>query len=229
MTSSPRVPLGPGDYAPDFALPAVNRDGVVALEDYRGRCPVLIGLFRGLHCPFCRRQIVALQITRDKVAHQGVEVLAIVNTRLERARSYFQYRPTRVLLAADANRETHQAFGLPKIEVVPDETSFYELKWPYTTSRALLATLRFNPTGELPEPMNGFHAEEILNKADGFQHTEIDREMIAAHSPQLPAHFLIDFAGVIRWAYIGGFEDPNEWATFPKDSDFVTAVQALSH
>ena len=51
------MPLGEGDPAPDFALPAVNRDGQITLDDYRGRSPVLIGLFRGLHCPFCRRQI----------------------------------------------------------------------------------------------------------------------------------------------------------------------------
>ena len=47
--------LNPGDPAPDFALPAVNRDDQVSLDDYRGRSPVLVGLFRGLHCPFCRR------------------------------------------------------------------------------------------------------------------------------------------------------------------------------
>jgi peroxiredoxin len=38
-----------GDPAPSFALPAVNRDGTVSLDDYRGRSPVLVGLFRGLH------------------------------------------------------------------------------------------------------------------------------------------------------------------------------------
>ena len=43
------APLCPGDPAPDFALPAVNREGQVSLADYRGRSPVLIGLFRGLH------------------------------------------------------------------------------------------------------------------------------------------------------------------------------------
>ena len=41
--------LRPGDPAPHFALPAVNRAGQASLEDYRGRCPVLVGLFRGLH------------------------------------------------------------------------------------------------------------------------------------------------------------------------------------
>ena len=77
-------------------------------------------------------------------------------------------------------------------------------------------------------PQHGFAAEEILNKADGFQYTEIDREMIAAHAPQLPGHFLIDSLGVIRWAYECGFKDPNEWSTFPSDSKLLAAVQALS-
>jgi peroxiredoxin len=41
--------LRPGDSAPQFALPAVNREGQVSLDDYRGRSPLLLGLFRGLH------------------------------------------------------------------------------------------------------------------------------------------------------------------------------------
>jgi peroxiredoxin len=38
-----------GDHAPHFALPAVNREGQISLDDYRGRGAVLVGLFRGLH------------------------------------------------------------------------------------------------------------------------------------------------------------------------------------
>jgi peroxiredoxin len=38
-----------GDPAPHFALPAVNREGQVSLDDYRGRSSLLLGLFRGLH------------------------------------------------------------------------------------------------------------------------------------------------------------------------------------
>jgi peroxiredoxin len=41
--------LALGDPAPDFALLAVNREGQVSLDDYRGRSPVLLGLYRGLH------------------------------------------------------------------------------------------------------------------------------------------------------------------------------------
>ena len=53
-----RPSLQPGDLAPSFRLPAVNRDGMVSLEDYHGRSPVLVGLFRGLHCPFCRLELL---------------------------------------------------------------------------------------------------------------------------------------------------------------------------
>jgi peroxiredoxin len=48
-TIESRPPLQPGDRAPAFTLPAVNREGTVSLEDYRGRAAVLVGLFRGLH------------------------------------------------------------------------------------------------------------------------------------------------------------------------------------
>lgn len=49
MTTQETSPLGPGDRAPDFAVPAATGDGVVALADYRGRSPVLLALFRGLY------------------------------------------------------------------------------------------------------------------------------------------------------------------------------------
>jgi peroxiredoxin len=49
MTQQPTRPLQPGDQAPAFALPAVNRDGLISLESYYGKNGVLVGLFRGLH------------------------------------------------------------------------------------------------------------------------------------------------------------------------------------
>ena len=49
MTTNPPRPKQPGDRAPSFTLPAINREGAVSLEAYRGKRPVLVGLFRGLH------------------------------------------------------------------------------------------------------------------------------------------------------------------------------------
>lgn len=44
-----RPPVRPGEPAPDFAVPAVHREGLVSLAEYRGRSPLLLALFRGLY------------------------------------------------------------------------------------------------------------------------------------------------------------------------------------
>src|SRR5262249_23303574 len=98
MTPAPDRPLHCGDAAPDFSLPAVNREGFVPLADYHGRRPVMVGVFRGLLCPFCRRHIARRGVARDRLAQEGVATFAVVNTQLERARQYFQYRPTQMEL-----------------------------------------------------------------------------------------------------------------------------------
>src|SRR5262245_46394300 len=145
--------LQPGEAAPDFTLPAVNRDGEVSLSDYRGKGSVYVALFRGLHCPFCRRQIAGLAAMREQLAREGVEVLAVVNTPAERARQYFEYRPTPVVLAADPGVETHRAFGLGECRVLPDDTDERDLDWPRTTSVAYMAKASIDAGGELPEAM----------------------------------------------------------------------------
>jgi peroxiredoxin len=191
------MPLGPGESAPPFSLPAVNREGQVSLDDYRGRSPVLIAMFRGLHCPFCRRQLVQLGTTQDKLTAMGVETMAVVNTPLERARLYFKYRPARVLLTADPEAAIHRSFGVPAGVLVENES---EASWAEgkVTMGQLLA-VKMNPTGELPEPQNVLAAGEILNKRDGFEMTEIDQQIAAAHGLQLGGHFLLDRNGIVRW------------------------------
>ena len=43
-----------------MAAAAVNRDGDIGLADRAGRRSIPLGLFRGPHCPFCRRQGVQM-------------------------------------------------------------------------------------------------------------------------------------------------------------------------
>jgi peroxiredoxin len=215
----------PGDPAPPFALPAVNREGQVSLDDYRGRSPVLIALFRGLHCPFCRRQLVQLGTTQDKLKAFGVETMAVVNTPLERARLYFKHRPARVLLTADPAAATHRSFGVPAGVVVEKES---EASWTQgTITMGQLLAVRMNPTGELPEPQNPFAAMETLNKKDGFEMTEIDGQIAQAHGTQLTGHFLIDREGIIRWKHIECAEGIADLSQFPSDEEIVRAARAL--
>jgi peroxiredoxin len=227
-TVAPSRPLGPGDQAPRFDLPAINRDGMVALEDYRGKGAVLIGLFRGLHCPFCRRQVVQLGVTRDKLANAGVETVAIVNTPADRARQYFRYRPTRVLLAADPEVRTHQAFGLPKAGFVAEDTNPAELQWPTRTTLGIFTSGRYDASGELSQPVPILEAMDRLNQKDGFVVTETDKQVSEKHGSQFTGHFLIDAHGTIRWSRVEGQEGPNSLVNFPSDDDILAAVKAMS-
>ncbi|TIS77548.1 MAG: redoxin domain-containing protein, partial [Mesorhizobium sp.] len=126
------VPLQPGDRAPNVVLDAITQEGKIALDDFRGQKPVLVGLFRGLHCAFCRRHIAAQARLDPELREKGVESLTVVNTPIERARLYFRYHPMPNLLAAsDPERASHRAFGLPNLEFTQDDTN-----WPYKVSMA---------------------------------------------------------------------------------------------
>ena len=52
--------LQPGERAPNFVLDAITREGKIAIDDFAARSRCSVGLYRGLHCPFCRRHIAAL-------------------------------------------------------------------------------------------------------------------------------------------------------------------------
>lgn len=203
-------PARPGDTAPDFSLPAVNQPGTVSLADFRNKTGVLLGLFRGLHCPFCRRQIFHLSGIQETLGGLGIATVAVVNTPRERAELYFRYHPTRLVLLADPDARTHQAFGVPC--VVPDET---------------FAAARINPTGELPEPMHPMEANTMLNAKDGFTLTAVDEAIFAAHGTQLAGHFLIDRDGIVRWTSIEAEQGVGDLARFPSATELLAAARSL--
>lgn len=202
--------LRPGDLAPEFTLPAVAGDGNVSLAQYRGKSAVLLGLFRGLHCPFCRRQIFQLSGMHDTLAGMDITTVAVVNTPRERAQLYFRYHPVRIVLLADPEARTHQAFGVPAI--VPDES---------------FAAARINPTGELPAPMQPMEANTALNARDGFVLTKVDEEVFSTHGGQLGGHFLIDRDGIVRWTAIEGQHGMADLARFPSPGEILTAAGSL--
>lgn len=214
-TPERRPPLQPGEQAPDFTLPAVEREGTVSLADFRGRRPLLLALFRGVYCPFCRRAIAQMGITREKLQAVGVESLGIVATKPERARLFFRFRPTRLPLAADPELITHRSYGLPKPPVTPELMRD-------------LQSVRINPTGELAAPMPILEANDALNRLDGFEPTETDRDDSQRVFPQLKGQFLIDRDGIVRWVNIeGATEGLAGIGKFPTDEELLAAARAL--
>jgi len=191
------APLQPGDRAPNIVLDAITREGKIALEDYRGHSPLLVGLFRGLHCPFCRRHIAAQAQLDGALRGKGIESLTVVNTPIDRARLYFRYHPLPNLLAAsDPDRISHRAFGLPNIEFTENET-----EWPRKVGMDVVMGMNVDMPGELPRPMNRPAAAEYLNNKDGYEMTEADQRMAAAGTGQLFGQFLLDREGIVRWTF----------------------------
>lgn len=210
-----RPPVSPGQPAPDFTLPAVDREGMVSLRDYRGRSPVFLALFIGLWCPFCRRSIAQMGATEGKLKALGVETLAIVATTPENARLYFKFRPTRLRLAADPELTTHRAYGLPKPVPTPELMKALE-------------SVRINPTGELPEPLPIPEAAAALAKLDGYPESPTDKADMERQWPQLKGQFLIDRGGIVRWTAIECATDGLAGVgRLPSPEAILAAAQAL--
>ncbi|MDO3434510.1 peroxiredoxin-like family protein [Rhizobium sp. CBN3] len=218
-------PLQAGDAAPAFELASANFDGTVSLADFSGR-PFLIGFFRGLHCPFCRRQLEQLAGIEPSLRAAGVEIVAVINTPVERARLYFRHRPTPVTLLCDPDCRTHRAFGVPHAEFVPDGSS-EQPDWPYRATMAQFEAARINPTGEFSEPLQPMEANTALNAKDRFELDEADQVIFAKHATQLVGHFLVDANGIIAWAQMEALDGPSSLCIFPTAAEIVAAVGEL--
>jgi len=197
------MPVEVGQPAPSFTLPAANREGTVSLSDYRGRSPVLLALFRGLYCPFCRHQIARLAVTADKLRVGGVETLGVVATPAERSRLYFRFRAARIPLAADPDLTTHRAYGVPGTALTPEIEKIVD--------DVALAFAR--EQGIAVSPGTAHHD---LNAIDGYAPTKDDAADFVRHQAQFIGQFLIDRAGVVRWINLE--RTPGE---FPSEAELL--------
>lgn len=189
MAMTTMQPVAPGEQAPNFALPAIAGNGIISLDDYRGRSPLFLSLMLGLWCPFCRRQLAQLGTFEGRLKDMGVESLAVVATAPENARLYFKFRPIRLPMASDPELSTHRAYRIPKPEPTPDLI-------------AALDTVRVNPFGDLPEPLPISQAGKVLQEMDGYSYTPTDQVEVEKQWPQLKGLFMIDRTGIVRWAYV---------------------------
>jgi len=217
-------PLQPGDRAPNIVLDAITRQGTISLDDFGGQSPILVGLFRGLHCPFCRRHIAAQAQLDTALRQKGVECLTVVNTPIERARLYFRYHPLPNLLAAsDPERISHRAFGLPTLEFTESET-----EWPRKMGMNTVMSMRMDMPGELPEPMNPIAAADVLNSKDGYEMTETDEQMKATGQGQLFGQFLLDREGIVRWSFTEVPEGGHRMFGAPSPRELMSAASQVA-
>jgi peroxiredoxin len=181
--------LRPGDRAPDVNLPAADREGVVSLIEYQGKRPVLLALFRGLYCPFCRRQMSQLALSAERLERIGVATLAVVATAPERARLYYRFHPLRFRVGADPDLKTHRAYGLPHLPKTPAVKQIVE------AAAAEMAR-------DLGMPTMPGQASDAILRFDGFEPVESDRQDAERDQALMIGQFLVDREGIVRWVHI---------------------------
>jgi peroxiredoxin len=211
-----------GDKAAAFRVSAVNREGEAALEDYLGRTALLLGLFRGLHCPFCRRQVVQMNGYRERLRALGVEPLAVVNTEPARGRLYYGRLGLEMTVAADADWVTHRAYGLRRPQVTEGPT-----QWPDKLNVEEFLAVRVNPDGLLPEAASPLEGNDILNRKDGFELTDVDKCIQGDHGLTGAGYALIDRDGVLRWRWLQGDAGLDELVKFPTERTIFEQAEAL--
>ena len=129
-------------------------------------------------------------------------------------------------LLCDPDCRTHRAFGVPRVEVLPDGSS-EQPEWPLRTTMADFLGARINPGGEMPEPLPPMEANSALNAKDGFELDEADKTIFANHGTQLVGHFLVNADGIVGWAQIEARDGPNSLGVFPTAAEIMAAAGKL--
>lgn len=100
-----------GTQAPGFRLAAAG-GGSVALADYAGERSVLLWFSKGLHCPFCRRNMARLSQAYARFVERGAEILQITHNTEREANLYFRSYHLATPYLCDADRAVHLRYGV---------------------------------------------------------------------------------------------------------------------
>ena len=238
-TFEPRAPVRVGDPAPDFTLPAVEREGTVSLADYREKSPLLLVINRGLWCSFCRRYIVRLGSARERFHRLGIETLAIVAADPERARLYIRHRPAHVPLAADPDMATHRAYGLSMPPLTPEmEQTWKTMRLsPHETAvdPADLSGLTAAVRAEQKDPSAGADQAiplwdfiAIQRRLYPYEMTGSEQQLWSRNLTLSTGQFLVDRDGVVRWAKVQRTTDPpGGLGNYPSEEELVAAARIV--
>lgn len=239
-TVEPRAPIQVGDLAPDFTVPAVGRDGLVSLADYREKTPLFLAINRGLWCSFCRRYLVQLTSIREKLRGVDVEVLAIVATSRERAEVYVEHRPIRVPLAADPDLTTHRAYGLSMSPMTPETERSLEnmrVRLDHTAMNpaelsGLAEAVRSAPGAQALDPGQPLPIWDLAgaqNRLYPYEMTEGEKQHRARYLALSTGQFLIDQQGVVRWCRTEEVaQPPAGLGNFPNEAELLAAARGLA-
>ena len=223
IESSDRVMVREGECAPSFSLPAVSREGTISLDEYGGNTALLIGMLRGVYCPFCRRQVAQLSDLAERIRPQGIDTLIVITTPVDRARVYFKHYPTTLAIASDPEMATHRAYGVPRAELTDEVTA-----WPRTVNPGDLDVVHANHSWpDVNEATSLAEAVQLLDRKDGYHRSEAEQDEQQATWNQLCGLVLIDKAGIVRWTNSEASGGLTDFGNIASASEIIRAAYSL--
>jgi hypothetical protein len=159
--------------------------------------------------------VVQLGTTAEKLQQVGVETLAIVGSKAERARFFLRFRPVHHPVGADPDLITHRAYGVPRGAVTPEIMQAIHQAYD-KLARELNVQV---PEGK---------ARDAIAGLDGFEVTESENAEFQRHQVQFTGQFLVDRDGFVRWSNIECAREGLAGVDkFPTDEEILAAARAL--
>ncbi|HEY1270527.1 MAG TPA: redoxin family protein [Terriglobales bacterium] len=104
-----------GSRAPEFLLPAVNRDGITSLSGSLKRGVLIIEFMRGTWCPNCGKRMAQLELVKDDIEQAGAQLVYIAAEKgdgLWNPGKFFAQHPVSYPFLLDEDRTVTKAYGL---------------------------------------------------------------------------------------------------------------------
>jgi peroxiredoxin len=184
--------IGVGQVAPSFRLPS-GQGPEVALDDYRGKKNVIVWFTKGMACPFCRQQMSQLGRAHAEFAARDAELVEVTNTPPERARVYAQKFGLRFPYLCDPDHRVRREWG---IEVRSHGPLYY--------AKTLVGGMK------APKPETDFPGEPF--KLSEMPSLLADEDM---------GFFIVDKAGVVRYALGGAYVTPTGLRQVPSNAEIL--------
>jgi peroxiredoxin len=104
-----------GSRAPEFLLPALNRDGVVSLAASLKRGVVIAEFLRGTWCPNCGKRMAQLELLKDEIEQTGAQLIYIAAEKGDgvwNPKKFLTLHPVSYPFLVDEDRSVTKAYGL---------------------------------------------------------------------------------------------------------------------
>lgn len=100
-----------GSQAPNPSLTTVEGEAQ-SLDSLRGEAPTVLVFYRGGWCPYCNRQLAALQEVLPQLKVKGWQLLALSPDKPEELKKTIENQKLDYTLVSDSKMEAAKAFGV---------------------------------------------------------------------------------------------------------------------